>query len=62
MYIQNQLCVIFMQESEALELYNKALQFQQLGNHESAKEFYEKLLSASFVADVSTLHIIYAFF
>lgn len=39
-------------ESEALELYNKALEYQQLGDHECAEEFYEKLLSASFVADV----------
>ena len=42
-----------LQESEALELYNKGLALQQRGDYSAAEEAYDKLLNSALVKEVT---------
>lgn len=44
--------MFYSQESEALELYNKALQYQHSGECSKAEETYELLLTSTLVTEV----------
>lgn len=50
-----------MQESEALELYNKGLALQQRGDYSAAEEAYDKLLNSALVKEVTHSCIIMLF-
>ena len=51
-----------MQESEALELYNKGLALQQRGDYSAAEEAYDKLLNSALVKEVTHSHILFCHF